>query len=373
VDLDVPVESGRVTQDLKLRAVLPTVRALCECGARVMLASHLGRPRRPSSSFSLEPVGARLAELLDMDVNFIDDCLGDGVRRLATTLKAGQVMLLENLRFHGDDERDDEVFTRGLAQGVDLFVNDALSVCHLPHGSVVGITQHVKERRGGLLLQAELAALERVTHAAPGDLVLVLGGRRLSDKLPIVSHLLARARTVLLGGDLAMTFLKAAGRPVGGAPVEEDRVRLAEQLLKNAADRGQEVVLPVDHVVAPFLGPNAPTSVVEEIPEGHVALDVGPQTSVVFARALLNAQVVAWNGPLGAAETLAGQPGTRAMAETLRDVTRAGGFTVVAGDDTADAVRRLGLQDGLSHVSQGGAAALLFLGGETLPGLAALT
>jgi phosphoglycerate kinase len=336
-----------------------------------VLASHLGRPKKgPTPEFSLKPVAARLAELLGRSVTMAEDCIGADVRRLADDLKDGGVLLLENVRFHKEEEKNDDAFAAALvaASGATVFVNDAFGTAHRAHASTEGVSRHVKTSVAGLLMEKELRYLGMALEAPERPFVAVIGGAKVSDKIEVIESLLPRVDTLLVGGGMAYTFLRAQGLATGKSLVEEDKVDLAKSLL---AKGGGKLRLPEDHVVASAFKADAETRTlrVSEIPEGWMGLDIGPATAASYAAAARSARIVLWNGPMGVFEMEPFAHGTLAMARALAECT---GTTIVGGGDSVAAVNQMGLAERIAHVSTGGGASLEFLGGATLPGVACL-
>ena len=372
VDFNVPLEGREITDDTRIRAAIPTIERLIAGGARVVLASHLGRPkgeRKPDQS--LEPAAQRLAELLpDGEVTLADDCIGDGARKVVNDLRDGQVALLENLRFHPGEEKDDENFARELAKLCDVYVNDAFGAAHRAHASVHALPRLVRERAAGLLMLKELDTLSRLRDDPPHPYVAVLGGAKVSDKIGVLEVLLGKVDALLVGGAMANTFLASKGVAVGRSKVEEDKLALARSLLQKADERKVAVVLPTDVVVAPSLDAAVGNAVpVDAIPADQMALDIGPQTVAEFREHLAGAQAVFWNGPMGLFEKSAFAEGTLGVA---RAIAAAPGFTVVGGGDSVAAVQQANLADRFDHVSTGGGASLEFMEGRKLPGVEAL-
>jgi 3-phosphoglycerate kinase len=371
VDFNVPMDDGTITDDRRIREALPTIRYLVEHGARVILASHLGRPggtRDPR--LRLAPVGQRLSALLGRPVPVLPDCVGPEVAAAVAALQPGQVVLLENLRFHPGEEANDPAFAAQLAALADLYVNDAFGAAHRAHASTAGVAA-LLPAVAGFLMEKELRHLGQALEHPARPFVAVLGGKKVSDKIAVIQHLLTRADVLLIGGGMAYTFLRAQGYEVGASICETDRLALAASLLADAARRGVAVHLPADVVVAEAVRADARSRVVpaSAMPPGWAGVDIGPQTAAHFAGVIAQAGTVLWNGPMGVFEIPAFAGGTRAVAEAM---ARAAAVTIVGGGDTAAAVDGFGLADRMTHVSTGGGASLEFLEGRQLPGVAVL-
>jgi phosphoglycerate kinase len=373
VDFNVPLNSGRVADDTRLEASLPTLRLVLSRGGRVVAASHLGRPKgRPVPELSLRPVAERLSVLLGSRVRMAPDCVGPATEALARDLAPGETLLLENLRFHKEEEGNDPGFAGRLAALADLYVNDAFGSAHRAHASVVGITRHLANAAAGLLMEREIEALARLRDRPDKPYIAVLGGAKVSDKIDLLKDLIARVDALLIGGAMAYTFLRARGLPVGASRVEADRIEAALDIVAAAERAGVRIHLPIDHVVAPSPEPGAPARATTgpEIEAGLVGLDIGPRTRAAYRDAVRPARTVFWNGPLGLFEVPPYDEGTRAIAAAIAGLE--GAFTVVGGGDSIAAINRLGLASRFTHLSTGGGASLEFLSGTELPGVAAL-
>ncbi|HEV2306357.1 MAG TPA: phosphoglycerate kinase [Candidatus Acidoferrales bacterium] len=376
VDFNVPLENGNVADDTRIRATLPTLTLAMQSGARVVVASHLGRPKgKPDATYSLAPVAARLKELLGKPVIFSSDCIGQEAESRSGALKDGDLLLLENLRFHPEEEKNDEQFSRQLAKLCDgLFVNDAFGAAHRAHASVVGITKFVKQAAAGFLMERELSYLGKAITNPERPFLAILGGAKVSDKIEVIENLMKIANAMLIGGAMAYTFFRAKKFTTGKSLVEEDKVELALTLLGEARERGFRIILPVDHVLARSPEESeTQISNVEATPADWMGLDIGPKTIELFSCEIAAAKTIVWNGPLGMFERPAFANGTLAIARALADATQRGATSIVGGGDSVAAVEQAGVTDKISHISTGGGASLEFLAGEKLPGVEALT
>ena len=371
-DLNAPLDHGTVTDDTRLRAVVPTIQYAVKAGASVVLASHLGRPKgKATPEFSLRPIAEHLQSLLGQRVDLAPDCVGEATAAQARALPAGQVLLLENLRFHPEEEANDDRFAQALAALADCYVNDAFAAAHRAHASIAAITKYLQPAAAGLLMQQELSALGRILESPDKPLVAILGGAKVSDKLTLVEHLLGRVDALLIGGGMAFTFLRALGHAVGRSLVEPDQLETARRTLDAARRRGVALVLPVDAVVADGLDSAQGRAVgVREIPAGQMGLDIGPNTVARFTEALSGARTIVWNGPMGVFEKKPFAAGTLALAKA---VAGSPAFTVIGGGDTVAAVAQAGVAEKIDYISTAGGAFLEFLEGRKLPGVEALT
>jgi phosphoglycerate kinase len=373
VDFNVPLTpEGKVSDDTRIRESLPTIKLAIEKGARVVLASHLGRPKgKADKKYTLEPIAARLAELLDADVALTDEPVGDGARKVVNDLRAGAVALLENLRFSPGEEANDEAFSRELASYADVYVNDAFGTAHRAHASTAGIAKFVAAKGMGLLMEREVKFLGKLLGEVERPFVAIIGGAKVSDKIGVLDNLLDRVDQMLIGGAMANTFLKARGGQLGRSLVEQDKLALARSFLKKAEQSNIDVLLPRDAVAAAGIKSDAGRVVQSMmVPEDLAALDIGPETARGFADTIARAKTIFWNGPMGVFESAPFAGGTMAVAKAVAGAP--GALSVVGGGDSVAAIHQSGLADKITHISTGGGASLEFLEGKKLPGLAAL-
>ncbi len=377
VDFNVPLDGARIEDDTRIRETLPTIDFARQHGARLVLASHLGRPKgKPNPKYSLKPVAEKLAEMLGMKIDFAPDCVGPDAEARSRALSDGGVLLLENVRYHAEEEANDENFSKQLAALCDgLFVCDAFGSAHRAHASVVGITRFVKQSAAGLLMERELNYLGKALSNPERPFVAVLGGAKVSDKIEVVENLMRVANAMLIGGGMAYTFLKSQGLPIGNSLVEADKLDLARRLLADAKARNFRFLLPTDHVLGRAFKADTETQTtsVEATPDGWMGLDIGPQTIAAYSAELAGAKTIVWNGPMGVFEMPAFSQGTLEVARAVAAATANGATSIVGGGDSVAAIHAAGLADKVSHISTGGGASLEFLGGRKLPGVEALT
>ncbi|MBE9146306.1 phosphoglycerate kinase [Planktothrix mougeotii] len=373
VDFNVPLDNGSITDDTRIRAALPTIQDLTSKGAKVILTSHFGRPKGIDDSMRLTPVAARLSELLGKPVKKCDDCIGDEVTQVVSAMQNGDVTVLENVRFYPEEEKNDPEFAKKLASVADFYVNDAFGTAHRAHASTEGVT-HYLPSVAGYLIEKELQFLQGAIEEPKRPLAAIVGGSKVSSKIGVIEALLDKCDKLLLGGGMIFTFYKARGLNVGKSLVEEDKLELARELEAKAKEKGVTFLLPTDVIVADNFAPdaNAETVSINDIPDGWMGLDIGPNSIKVFQEALADCKTVIWNGPMGVFEFEKFAAGTKAIALTLADLTKTGTITIIGGGDSVAAVEQLNLGEQMSHISTGGGASLELLEGKVLPGIAAL-
>jgi phosphoglycerate kinase len=376
VDFNVPIENGVITSEKRIDASLPSIKYLSEHGAKVILMSHLGRPKgEKKPEFSMKPVAENLKTKVNAKVSFVEDCIGDTVPAAVPAIKNGDILLLENLRFYKQEEKNDPEFAKKLASLGDIYINDAFGTAHRAHASTEGVTKFIKQCAAGYLMKKELDYLGMAVTNPKHPFVAVLGGAKVSDKIEVIQNLLNKVDTLIIGGGMMFTFYKAQGKEIGKSLLEADKIDVAKEILSKAKAQGKNLMLPVDTVVAAEFKNDSPSSIVswDAIPADKMGLDIGPKSIELFTKELENAKTVVWNGPMGVFEMENFAKGTNAIAQALATATEKGAITIVGGGDSASAVKKAGLAKKVSHVSTGGGASLEYLEGKVLPGVAALT
>lgn len=376
VDFNVPIIDGEITDDNRVRAALPSINFVIENGGLVILTSHLGRPKgERNQEFSLKPVADHLATLIDAPVHFANDCIGDVASEVIDTAKLGEVVVLENVRFYKEETDNDEDFSKQLASHADLFVNDAFGSSHRAHASVAGVTKFLQPSVSGYLLEKEIKYLSDSVNDPVQPFVAILGGAKVSDKIPVIRQLITKVDTIIIGGGMAYTFLVANGKSVGKSLLQEEMIDTARELMEEAKTAGVHLMLPFDFVIADDFSNDANQEVVDEdnIKDNWEALDIGPQSAIAFGNVIKAAKTVVWNGPMGVFEMPSFAEGTNAVAEALVEATEFGATSIIGGGDSASAIKNAGLSSKVSHVSTGGGASLEYLEGKDLPGVSSLT
>ena len=376
VDFNVPIINGEITDDNRVIQALPSINHIIEEGGLLILASHLGRPKgEPDPEFSLKPVAEHLASLVDTKVHFAEDCVGEKASSVIEEADFGEIVVLENVRFHKEETDNDEIFAGRLASHADIFVNDAFGSSHRAHASVAGVTEHLQPAVSGYLLEKEIKYLSDSVNDPVRPFVAILGGAKVSDKIPVIEALLNKVDTIIIGGGMAYTFLVANGKSVGKSLLQEEMIPTAKKLMQAAKEKGVNLMLPFDFVIADDFSNDANQEVVDEdnIKDGWEALDIGPQSAIAFGNTIKAAKTVVWNGPMGVFEMPSFAEGTNSVAQALVEATQFGATTIIGGGDSASAIKNAGLSDQVSHVSTGGGASLEYLEGKDLPGVTSLT
>lgn len=376
VDFNVPIKNGVIGDDNRIRQALPSINHVIEHGAKLVLLSHLGRPKgEPNPEFSLRPIAEYLKSLVSANVYFGEDCIGEKAKSVIESTTFGDIVLLENVRFHPGETKNDHKFSKALAGHGNVFVNDAFGSSHRAHSSVAGITDYLQPAVSGYLLQKEIDYLKDSVENPKRPFVAVLGGAKVSDKIGVIENLITKVDTIIIGGGMTYTFYKALGIPIGNSLLEEDKVELAKELLEKAKANNVEIMLPVDSVTGKEFSENTETKIVPQygIGDGWVALDIGPKTAELFGAEIKKAKTVIWNGPMGVFEMEAFAKGTFAVADAMSTATHNGAITIIGGGDSAAAIKKAGLEGQVSHVSTGGGASLEYLEGKELPGIVCLT
>ncbi len=371
VDFNVPLNKDlKIDDDARIRGALPTIKYAVDNGGRVILMSHLGRPKgKVEESMRLTPVAERLSELLGRHVKKLDDCIGREVKKVVSEMKDGDIILLENLRFHIEETKNDPEFAKKLASLGEIYVNDAFGTAHRAHASTEGITRFLKIAVAGFLMAKEIEYFEKALSDPPKPFVAILGGAKVSDKIMVIENLLDKVNAILIGGGMAYTFIKSEGKEIGSSKLEPEKIDTARTLMQEAMQKGVKIVLPIDHLISDKIDANSNTRVVETIPQNWMGVDIGPKTVDEFKKELRNAKTIVWNGPLGIFEISKFARGTEDIARFIAGLNAT---TIIGGGDTASAISRFGLKDAMTHISTGGGASLEYLEGKTLPGIAVL-
>jgi len=373
VDFNVPLDKElKIDDDTRIKAALPTIKYAVKARARLILMSHLGRPKgKVQEDMRLGPVAERLSELLGKTVKKLDECIGDKVNTLVSGMKDGDIVLLENLRFHAEEEKNDARFAKQLASLADVYVNDAFGSAHRAHASTQGVTEFLKVCVAGFLLAREIEYFDKVLSEPPKPFIAILGGAKVSDKIMVIENLLEKVNSLLIGGGMAYTFIKAMGKEIGSSRLEPDKLDIARALMEKARQKGVKILLPVDHLIADKVDAASNTRVVDEvIPQNWIAVDIGPKTVDEFKKELRGAKMIVWNGPLGVFEISKFSRGTEDVARFIAGLDKA--TTIIGGGDTASAISKFGLESAMTHISTGGGASLEYMEGKQLPGIAAL-